>query len=68
MPLFMDIHAQVEGLTGDAICHAHAADLKTQKKYRIKNLRYWFDENSSKDLCLVGPPNQAAVIAVDREA
>ncbi len=36
MPLLMDIHAQVEDLTQDAVCHA--ADLKAQKKYLVKNL------------------------------
>jgi hypothetical protein len=48
MPLFMDIHHHVDGLTADAATHAHQADLKTQEKYGVKYLRYWFDENTAR--------------------
>ncbi len=68
MPLFMDIHAHVEGLTEDAVAQAHEADLKTQEKYGVKYLRYWFDENSGKVFCLVEAPNKEAANAVHREA
>ena len=40
MPLFMDTHSHIEGLTADAVAQAHAADLKTQEKYGVKYLRY----------------------------
>src|SRR5678816_2870180 len=33
MPLFIDIHNHIEGLTAEAVPQAHAADLQTQKKY-----------------------------------
>ncbi|KXK22994.1 MAG: hypothetical protein UZ15_CFX003000753 [Chloroflexi bacterium OLB15] len=68
MPLFMDIHHHVEGLTADAVAGAHQADLKTQEKYGVKYLRYWFDEDTGKVFCLVEAPNQEAAIAVHREA
>jgi hypothetical protein len=68
MPLFMDIHMHVEGLTEDAVAQAHQADLKTQEKYGVKYLRYWFDENSGKVFCLVEAPNKEAANAVHREA
>lgn len=68
MPLFMDIHHHVEGLTADAVAHAHEADLKTQEKYGVKYLRYWFDENTGKVFCLVEAPDKEAAIAVHREA
>jgi hypothetical protein len=68
MPLFMDIHAHVEGLTADAVAHAHEADLKTQEKYGVKYLRYWFDENTGKVFCLVEAPSKEAANAVHREA
>jgi hypothetical protein len=32
MPLYMDIHHKVEGLTADAVQHAHEADVQTQEK------------------------------------
>jgi Protein of unknown function (DUF4242) len=68
MPLFMDTHSNIEGLTADAVAQAHAADLKTQAKYGVKYLRYWFDEANGKVFCLIEAPNKEAAIAVHREA
>ena len=44
MPLFMDTHGHIEGLTADAVAQAHEADLKTQEKYGVKYLRYIADQ------------------------
>ena len=68
MPLYMDIHQHIEGLTADAVAGAHEADLQTQAKYGVKYLRYWFDETSGKVFCLVEAPNKEAANAVHREA
>ena len=68
MPLYMDIHTHIEGLTKDAVAQAHAADLKTQGKYGAKYLRYWFDEASGKVFCLIEAPSKEAANAVHREA
>jgi hypothetical protein len=68
MPLFMDIHHHVEGLTADAVAGAHQADLNTQAKYGVKYLRYWFDEGTGKVFCLVEAPTREAAVAVHREA
>jgi hypothetical protein len=68
MPLFMDIHHHVEGLTADAVAGAHQADLNTQAKYGVKYLKYWFDEGTGKVFCLVEAPTREAAIAVHREA
>jgi hypothetical protein len=68
MPLYLDIHHHIEGLTADAVAHAHQADLKTQEKYGVKYLRYWFDEKSGKVFCLIEAPNKEAANAVHREA
>lgn len=68
MPLFMDVHHHIEGLTADAVAHAHEADLKTQEAYGVKYLRYWFDEGTGKVFCLVEAPNKEAANAVHREA
>jgi peptidyl-tRNA hydrolase len=64
----MDIHHHVEGLTADAVRQAHEADMKTQEKYGVKYLRYWFDEGSGKVFCLVEAPSKEAANAVHREA
>jgi hypothetical protein len=68
MPLYMDVHHHIEGLTADAVAGAHDADLKTQEKYGVKYLRYWFDEQSGKVFCLVEAPSKEAANAVHREA
>ena len=68
MPLFMDVHQHVEGLTADAVAQAHEADLKVQEKYGVKYLRYWFDEGTGKVFCLVEAPSKEAANAVHREA
>jgi hypothetical protein len=68
MPLFIDVHDHVEGLTSEAAAEAHQADLKTQEKHGVKYLRYWFDEGTGKIFCLIEAPNKEAAIAVHREA
>ena len=68
MPLFMDTHGHIEGLTAEAVAQAHEADLKAQEKYGVKYLRYWFDDKAGKVFCLVEAPNKEAAIAVHREA
>jgi hypothetical protein len=64
----MDVHNHIEGLTGDAVADAHAADLRIQDKYGVKYLKYWFDEENGKVFCLVEAPSKEAAAAVHREA
>lgn len=68
MPLFMDVHNKVDGLTADAVAGAHARDLEVQEKYGVHYQRYWFDESSGKVFCLVDAPDAEAATAVHREA
>lgn len=68
MPLFMDIHEHIPGLTADAVAAAHQADLKTQAKHNVTCLSYWFNERSGQVFCLIDAPNKEAAIAVHREA
>jgi Nickel responsive protein SCO4226-like len=68
MPLYLDIHNKIEGLTGPAASDAHAADLRVQNKYGVSYLRYWFDEGTGKVFCLVEAPSKEAASAVHREA
>ena len=68
MPLFMDVHDHIEGLTADGVAKAHQADLDTQSKYGVKYLRYWFDEGTGKVFCLIDAPNKEAAVAVHQEA
>ncbi|WP_423225586.1 DUF4242 domain-containing protein [Candidatus Amarolinea aalborgensis] len=68
MPLYMDIHEHVEGLTAEAVINAHAQDLETQAKHGVKYLNYWYDVSQGKVFCLVEAPNKEAANAVHREA
>jgi hypothetical protein len=68
VPLFMDVHDHIEGLTAEAVAKAHQADLATQGKYDTKILRYWFDEGTGKVFCLIDAPSREAAMAVHREA
>ena len=66
MPLFMDIHNRVEGLTAEAVQAAHQQDLAIQERYGVRFIRYWYDEKTGKIFCLSEGPNREAVIEVHR--
>ena len=68
MPLFIDIHKRVPGLTKDAVTHAHQKDLATQDKHDVRYLKYWFNEQTGDVFCLVEAPDKEAAIRVHREA
>ena len=68
MPLLMDIHQHVDGLTAEAVKGAHEADLATQEKFDVRYLQYWFDEGSGKVFCLVEAPTAEAAAEVHRRA
>ena len=48
MPLFIDHHKDVEGLTAEAVAEAHKKDLEVQDKYGVKYHRYWFNEETGE--------------------
>ena len=68
MPLFMDEHEKVDGLTAEAVAGAHLMDLAVQEKYDVNYLKYWFNEETGRVYCLVEAPNPEAAEAVHREA
>jgi len=68
MPLFMDVHEKVDGLTAEAVAGAHKRDLEVQDAHGVRYVQYWFDENSGKVFCLVEAPDAEAAAAVHREA
>jgi hypothetical protein len=68
MPLYLDVHHKIEGLTADGAADAHRKDLEIQGKYGVKYLRYWVDEGTGKVFCLVEAPSREAAAAVHREA
>lgn len=68
MPLFLDIHHKINGLTSDAIAEAHKKDLEVQKKYGVNYLKYWFNEKEGRVFCLVEAPDKESAIKVHKEA
>lgn len=68
MPLFMDIHKGVDGLTAEAVTGAHKKDLETQEKYGVKYHKYWYNEKDGTVFCLCEAPNKEAAEKVHREA
>ena len=68
MPLFMDVHVHVDGLTKEAVQQAHARDLEVEGAHGVHYLQYWYNEDAGKVFCLVDAPDAAAATAVHREA
>ncbi|MGH3098801.1 MAG: DUF4242 domain-containing protein [Streptosporangiales bacterium] len=68
MPLFMDVHEHVDGLTAQAVADAHKRDLAVQDAYGVNYLKYWFDDSSGKVFCLVEAPDADSAVAVHRQA
>jgi hypothetical protein len=68
MPLYMDMHHHVEGLTADAVAEAHRKDLETQGKYGVDYRQYWFNEETGQVFCLVEAPDKETAERVHREA
>jgi Nickel responsive protein SCO4226-like len=68
MPLYMDTHRKVKGVTAAAVAEAHAKDLKVQGKHGVNYRNYWVDEKSEKIFCLVDAPSAEAAAKVHKEA
>ena len=67
MPLYLDIHKDLKGLTSEAAIQAHQKDLETQEKHGVKYLKYWYNESEGRVFCLVDAPSKEAAEAVHRE-
>lgn len=68
MPLYIDHHNKIDGLTASAVADAHDKDLGIQDRHGVRYLKYWFDEDNGKVFCLVEAPSREAAEAVHREA
>jgi hypothetical protein len=68
MPLFLDEHEHIPGLTAAALAAAHARDVEVGPKYGVSYLRYWYDEATGKVFCLADAPSADAAEQVHREA
>ncbi len=68
MPLYLDSHKHIPGLTADAAAGAHQKDLEVQAKYGVSYGQYWVNEAEGAVFCLVEAPSKEAAEAVHREA
>ncbi|HTW39804.1 MAG TPA: DUF4242 domain-containing protein [Thermoplasmata archaeon] len=68
MPLYMDTHKHMKGVTAAAVADAHAKDLKVQGKHGVEYVHYWVDEKNETIQCLVRAPNPEAAARVHKEA
>ncbi|MBA2564786.1 MAG: DUF4242 domain-containing protein [Gemmatimonadetes bacterium] len=56
MPLFMDIHRNLQA-TIDDVWRAHLGDLEAQEKFGVRYLKYWFNTGAGTVCCLVQAPD-----------
>ena len=68
MPLYMDIHRNVEGITQNGLDEAHQKDLEVQAKHGVEFVNYWYSEAEKAIFCLCNAPSKEAAEAVHREA
>jgi AraC-like DNA-binding protein len=53
----LDYHKDLD-VTVEDVKAAHTADLLTQAKYRVKNLKYWVNEQDGTMFCLMEAPDE----------
>jgi hypothetical protein len=68
MPLFMDVHNEIQGLTAAMVAEAHQRDLAHQGKHGVEFVKYWYDEENGKIFCLSKAPTAEAAKAVHHDA
>jgi leucyl aminopeptidase (aminopeptidase T) len=68
MPLYMDTHRNMKGVTAAAVAEAHAKDLAVQSKHDVDYQHYWVDEKNGVIHCLVRAPSAEAAARVHKEA
>ena len=67
MPLYMDVHRDVDASVEDVV-EAHKKDVETQDKHGVKYLNYWVDEDEGAVFCLFEGPSKEAGENVHRDA
>ena len=68
MPLYMDVHNKVKGVTAKSVAEAHRKDLEHQKNHGVKFLKYWVDVKSETVFCLADAPDNKSLNKVHKEA
>ena len=68
MPLYMDLHKGVFGLTKGEVEQSHLLDLAVQDKYGVKYHKFYVNEEAGTIFCLIEGPNKEACAACHQEA
>jgi Nickel responsive protein SCO4226-like len=68
MPMFMDIHRNMKGMSDADFAAAHKKDLAVQGKHGADFVKYWYNAKEGVIFCLCEAPNREAAAAVHREA
>jgi class 3 adenylate cyclase len=68
MPIYLDRHEDLGGLSAVEMAAAHMRDLAIQDSYGVKYLTYWFDHDKQKSWCLVDAPSAEVAASVHAEA
>lgn len=68
MPLFMDTHTGLNGVSAEEVAGVHALDLEIQEQYGVEFIGYTFDEDEGTAQCIFRGPNKEAGDAVHLEA
>jgi hypothetical protein len=68
MPLFMDVHRSMKGVTSEALQEAHNADLAIQADEHVDFKQAWADPESGMVFCLAEAPSAEAVRKIHERA
>lgn len=68
MPLYMDIHKNIQDTTPEDVAEAHHADVQAQEAFGVRYLRWWFNKDIGSLYCLVDAPSADAARDVHKHA
>ena len=66
MPLFIDLHNDMQGVSREAVCDAHLADVDIQDQHGVKYHKFWVNEEKGFVFCLIEGPSKEACEKVHR--
>lgn len=68
MPLYMDVHRNLDGVTPEALRAAHLQDVDVQERFNVRYHKYFFNESTGTAFCLAEGPDAEACRAVHQAA
>lgn len=64
MPLYMDVHRNLDGVTSEALRAAHLQDQDVQERFNVRYHKYFFNEATGTVFCLAEGPDAESCRAV----